>query len=200
MQQKQFVIQRGANPEKRGFAAAAPLSRQSKSRFIAQTRANGGLPKTDRAMRWLRSGSGLAPVWLRSGFGLDSVWIRSGFGLDSGWIRAGFGLGLGCIRTRFGPGLGQVWARFGPGLGRVWAGFGPGLIRAWVWDALVLNGIQPALPLLARSEIRSKFKAPKTPPSHGLTGFVAIETGAKNAVFGHGRRQKTVHAPSLNRL
>ena len=70
--------------------------------------------------------------------------------------------------------LDSVWIR---------ARFGPGLSRAWVLAALVLNGIQPALPLLARSKIRSKFKTPKTPPSHGLTGFVAIETGAKKRCF-----------------
>ena len=57
----------------------------------------------------------------------------------------------------------------------LWAGFGPG----WVLAALVLNGIQPALPLLSRSEIRSKFKAPKTPLSHGLTGLAAIKQGAE---------------------
>ena len=57
----------------------------------------------------------------------------------------------------------------------LWAGFGPG----WVLAALVLNGIQPALPLLSRSEIRSKFKALKTPLSHGLTGLAAIKQGAK---------------------
>ena len=32
-----------------------------------------------------------------------------------------------------------------------------------------------------RSLFGSKFKAQKTPPSHGLTGFVAIEVVAKNA-------------------
>ena len=55
--------------------------------------------------------------------------------------------------------------------------------RIRVWAALALNGIQPALPLLSCSGIRSKFKAPKTPPSHGLTGFAAIKAGAKKRCF-----------------
>ena len=32
-------------------------------------------------------------------------------------------------------------------------------------------------------ENRSKFKAPKTPLSHGLTGFAAIESGAESDAF-----------------
>ena len=45
------------------------------------------------------------------------------------------------------------------------------------------------------SFFRSKFKAPKTPPSHGLTGFVAIESVAKNDGFqGRGRRPKQLAA------
>ena len=41
----------------------------------------------------------------------------------------------------------------------------------------------PAASPFFRSEIRSKFKAPKTPPSHGLTGFAAIKAGAKKCCF-----------------
>ena len=41
----------------------------------------------------------------------------------------------------------------------------------------------PAASPFFRSEIRSKFKAPKTPPSHGLTGFAAIKAGAKKRCF-----------------
>ena len=88
---------------------------------------------------------------------------------------------MAAAESRLSAVLDSVWIRSGFGLapGQVWAGFGPGLGRAWVWDALVLNGIQPALPLLARSEIRSEFKAPKTPPSLGLAGLAAIKAGAK---------------------
>ena len=41
----------------------------------------------------------------------------------------------------------------------------------------------PAASPFFRSGIRSKFKAPKTPPSHGLTGFAAIKAGAKKRCF-----------------
>ena len=41
----------------------------------------------------------------------------------------------------------------------------------------------PAASPFFRSEIRSKFKAPKTLPSHGLTGFAAIKAGAKKRCF-----------------
>ena len=34
---------------------------------------------------------------------------------------------------------------------------------------------------LIRCKNKSQFKAPKTPPSHGLTGFAAIKSGAKSA-------------------
>ena len=62
-----------------------------------------------------------------------------------------------------------------------WVGVGFGLDSSWVLcrvrDWLGLDRTRPALPL-ARSGIRSKFEAPKTPPSHGLTGFVAIKKEA----------------------
>ena len=41
----------------------------------------------------------------------------------------------------------------------------------------------PAASPFFRSGIRSKFKAPKTPLSHGLTGFAAIKAGAKKRCF-----------------
>ena len=46
------------------------------------------------------------------------------------------------------------------------------------WAGLGRGRTQPALPFV-RSEIRSKFRAPKTPPSHGLTGLAAIKAIAK---------------------
>ena len=48
-----------------------------------------------------------------------------------------------------------------------------------------------------RSFFRSKFKAPKTPPSHGLTGFTAIKPIAKIAVFFRGRARLPRCAPRL---
>ena len=48
----------------------------------------------------------------------------------------------------------------------------------WLRAGFGLNGIQPALPF-SRSEIRSEFKAPKTPLSHGFSGLTAIKQGAK---------------------
>ena len=38
-----------------------------------------------------------------------------------------------------------------------------------------------SMPARFRSVFESEFKAPETPPSHGLTGFVAIEVVAENA-------------------
>ena len=38
-----------------------------------------------------------------------------------------------------------------------------------------------SMPAQFRSVFESEFKAPETPPSHGLTGFVAIEVVAENA-------------------
>ena len=35
-----------------------------------------------------------------------------------------------------------------------------------------------SMPAQFRSVFESEFKAPETPPSHGLTGFVAIKAGA----------------------
>ena len=56
-------------------------------------------------------------------------------------------------------------------------------------------------PAAFRFEIRSEFKAPKTPPSHGLTGFVAIKTRAKQTpLFGTRAAAKTVCAFMLNGL
>ena len=40
---------------------------------------------------------------------------------------------------------------------------------------------------LSRSFFESKFKAPETPPSHGLTGLAAIKLGAKWAARLRGR-------------
>ena len=42
-----------------------------------------------------------------------------------------------------------------------------------------------------RSFFESKFKAPKTPPSHGFRGFDAIKAGAKRAGFHRGAARLT---------
>ena len=73
--------------------------------------------------------------------------------------------------------------------GWLWAGFGLDS-RIRFLAVLVLNGIQPALPLLARSEIKSKFKAPKTPLSHGFRGFAAIKEVANRRWFPACRRPR----------
>ena len=55
----------------------------------------------------------------------------------------------------------------------------------------------PAAKGALRSFFRSKFKAPKTPPSHGLTGFGAIKPIAKIAAFFRGRARLPRCAPRL---
>ena len=64
--------------------------------------------------------------------------------------------------------VGLDWAGLGNPTKRSKAGFIPA---------------RPALPLIC-SRIRSQSKAPKMPPSHGLTGFVAIEVVAKTLACG----------------
>ena len=73
--------------------------------------------------------------------------------------------------------------------------------QPWVWNGPLktrlsdvapqpigfgLSGMQPAQ-LLVCSRIRSKFKAPKMAPSHGLTGLAAIKPGANQPTAAAGR-------------
>ena len=68
------------------------------------------------------------------------------------------------------------FCRLAAGFDWVFSLFGPVQKRA------VGAGVRAAAGAL-RSFFRSKFKAPKTPPSHGLTGFGAIKPIAKNRRF-----------------
>ena len=56
-------------------------------------------------------------------------------------------------------------------------------IRKWIADASKnsarIRQFQPSLRAF-HSFFESEFKAPKTPPSHGFSGFVAIKTGAES--------------------
>ena len=92
------------------------------------------------------------------------------------WLQAGFE-----YRRRFGAD-GRRWARAVADFGNRPARLGRKTEKS-AHKPQKREGIRETRPPIPRfcHGFRSEFKAPKTPPSHGLTGFAAIKSGAKSA-------------------
>ena len=90
--------------------------------------------------------------------------------------------GLGRYQGRSGKkaGLGR-WRQRGRAASQAvaHAKSGPQTCAAGGWFARLVRGMRLASGAV-RSFFKSKFKAPKTPPSHGFRDFAAIKAGARN--------------------